>query len=305
MHEESSQPGPAAQAGTRRPSVDVVVPFRGGADELTELLVRLSRLHVRDGDTLTIVDNSPQPAAAEDEFSVRVVRAAEIHTSYYARNRGAAGGRSPWILFIDADVEPPPDLLDAYFDPAPEPGTAVLAGGVRDEDAPADGGATLAERFAALRRPMAQENTMNGGPWSYAQTANCAVRRDAFDAVGGFVAGVRSGGDADLCFRLRAAGHGIEARPRAAIVHRNRTTLRALLRQRARHGAGAAWLNRGHPGAFPPDRSLGNVWWSVRDAATTARAVASGRHDEAVLHGVRILWYWAFELGRFLPNRPR
>ena len=48
---------------------------------------------------------------------------------------------------------------------------------------------------------MSQRNTLTGVR-PYAQTAHCAVRRSAFEAVGGFREDIRSGGDADLCFRL-------------------------------------------------------------------------------------------------------
>jgi GT2 family glycosyltransferase len=263
----------------------------------------MARLRRREGDTLTVVDNSPEPTGGPaGRDGARVLRAAEVHTSYYARNRGAAAGDAEWILFLDADVEPAPDLIDGYFDPPPKTGVGVLAGGVLDEPAAPESRPSLAERFAALRRPMDQANTMRPGPWTYAQTANCAVRREAFEAVDGFTEAARSGGDADLCFRVRDAGWRLEPRERASVMHRNRTTLRSLLRQRARHGAGAAWLNQAYPGAFPPNRSPGVVWWSAQEAARTLRAIAGRDRDAAVLHGVRVAWFWAFELGRLFPN---
>ena len=98
---------------------------------------------------------------------------------------------------------------------------------------------------------MSQEITLADDQWAFAQTANAAVRRKAFEQVGGFEAGVRSGGDADLCFRIRAAGWDLERREQAAVVHRNRQTVPRMLAQRARHGAGAAWLSERWPGALP------------------------------------------------------
>ncbi len=104
---------------------------------------------------------------------------------------------------------------------------------------------------------MSQANTLGAGHWAYVQTANCAIRRSAFEQVGGFCDEVRSGGDADICFRLRDAGWAIEPRERALVVHSSRRTLGKLLRQRARMGAGAAWLDQRHPGSFPPAAGLG------------------------------------------------
>src|SRR3712207_3115704 len=97
-----------------RPAVDVVVPFRGSADERRRLLETMGALELRDGDTLTIVDNDPV-APPELGRDPRVVHAPELQTSYFARNRGAERGRAEWIVFLDADVLPQPGLLDGYF----------------------------------------------------------------------------------------------------------------------------------------------------------------------------------------------
>ena len=78
-------------------------------------------------------------------------------------------------------------------------------------------------------------------------TANCAIRRAAFDEVGGFVETIRSGGDADICFRIRAKGWDIEPRDHAVATHLNRETLKQLVRQSMRHGSGAAWLETMYP----------------------------------------------------------
>jgi GT2 family glycosyltransferase len=152
---------------------------------------------------------------------------------------------------------------------------------------------------------MSQEVTLADAEWAFAQTANAAVRRAAFDRVGGFEEGVRSGGDADLCFRVRAAGWTLERRERAAVVHRNRSTIARMLAQRARHGAGAAWLARRWPGALPRRRWPGLAWWSTKRAAQGLAAAARGRRDDALLGLLDGPTVWAFELGRLIPNRPR
>ena len=58
---------------------------------------------------------------------IKPLSAAERQTPGYARNRGVAQGRAPWIVFLDADTEPSPDLLDRYFETPPAEDTALLA----------------------------------------------------------------------------------------------------------------------------------------------------------------------------------
>jgi GT2 family glycosyltransferase len=220
---------------------------------------------------------------------VRLVEATDRRGSYYARNAGARLGGAPWILFHDADVDFPPDLVDRYVDQEPGERTGIVAGAVID--APGRGAAA---RYAVLTSAMRQ-------PDDYALTANCLVRRAAFD---GF-AEVRSGGDADLSLQLRAAGWEIERREGAAVTHRGRGSVPKLLRQRARHGSGAAWVESRHPGTFPA-RPLPGV--AKHAAVRTAQGLtALARRDGdaalvALLDGPTLV---AFELGRRLPNRYR
>jgi len=279
-----------------------VLPFRGAQEQLGLVADRLSALRLIDGDTLTIADNRPRSSDSL-RGRVRVVGAGELPTSYHARNRGAAEGSADWIVFLDADVHPPEDLLDRYFARDPADTTAVLAGAVVDEEPPPT--APPAPRYAWLKSSMSQEITLSHDGWAFAQTANAAVRREAFERVGGFEERIRSGGDADLCFRIKVAGYDIERRPDAAVVHHNRQTVPRMLAQRARHGAGANWLARRWPGALPRRSWPGLALWSLKRAAQGTRAAAGHDRDQALLGLLDGPAVWAFELGRLIPNRPR
>ena len=288
--------------------MDVVVPFAGSDDALEATLARMQRLDLAPGDTFVVADNRvEQTAATLAPEHVRVVDAGGRGGSYFARNRGAEAGANEWIAFLDADTEPPPDLLATYFADPPADQVGVLGGAVVDE-APSGAGSTVAVRFAHRFELMSQNRTLARPEFAYVQTANCAVRRAAFEAVRGFDEGIRSGGDADLCFRIRAAGWQIERREAARVTHRSRTSLRALLRQRARVGAGARWLEERYPG-FSPRRALhrtlaGDLRLIVRGLLEVAR----GRRDEGTTAAVQGLADAAFQVGWRLRNdagRPR
>ncbi len=286
-----------------RPTVDVVVPFRGEPARLEELRGRLVGLRLGAGDSIVVVDNEPTREFSERarDAVVPVVRATERATPGYARNRGAALGKAEWLVFIDADTSPSPDLLDAYFDPPPRTDTALLGGGVLDEAVPAGAGA--AARYQYLRGAMSQQDTYRHGRWGYPKTANAACRRAAFEAVGGFAAGIRAGEDADLAYRLRNGGWGVERRDAATVVHRSRQTARDFLLQKLLHGAGGAWLERSYPGSHPSRRTAGLAWWGMRAvAAGLAAAVWERDRDRAVWAVFDPLDLIVWELGRALPN---
>lgn len=286
-----------------RAAVDIVVPFFGSDAALHSLAARLAVLSVAPKDSLTIVDNRPSPDRSKVTVDgVRVIPAPERQSSYFARNVGARVGSADWIVFLDADVEPAADLVERYGEADPGPRTGLLGGSIVDGP-PLDGGErSIAARYAILRGSMEQGNTLGEGPWAYVQTANCAVRRAAFEELGGFRDNVRSGGDADFGFRLRAAGWSIEPCYEAQVVHRSRPSVKRMLAQRARHGSGAAWLNRVHPGSFPPARWSGLAVFALRGWMTAARELAAGRRDQALLAYMEPLSAWAFELGRAIPN---
>jgi glycosyltransferase involved in cell wall biosynthesis/GT2 family glycosyltransferase len=286
-----------APAPVGRPAVSTIVPFAGGAPEARALLAMLARLRLRPGDELIVVDNSLEgvvPATG----AARVIRAGRMRSSYYARNAGAEAATADWLLFLDADCVAPPDLLDRYFADPPADGDGAVAGevlGLPSQTA-------LAARYARSRRHLVQRDILERPAYRpMAVTANLLVRREAFEAVGGFHEGIRSGGDADFSWRLQDAGFAIAHRPDAAVGHRHRESLRGLLRQAARIGAGRAWAGRRHPAfRYPnPLRAL------ARSAAGVAWWTARGRLERARFKALDGLWVAAESGGYLLPNAAR
>ncbi|HET9073797.1 MAG TPA: glycosyltransferase [Solirubrobacteraceae bacterium] len=286
-----------------RPTASVIVPFTGDETALIALVTRLGALRRGPGDELIIADNRRGASAKLAAHGVRIHPAGGVATPAFARNRGAAAAMGEWLVFLDADTLPGPDHLDALLHPAPDPSTAILAGAILDVP-PSDGVSRVAAHL--LRRGhMSDQVTLGRPDHPYAQSANLAVRRDAFVRVGGFVEHARAGEDADLCFRLREAGWGLEARPRARVGHLTRAALGDLLLQLVRHGAGAAWCDRRHPGSFPAAGALGISRRLAHDLRLALSAWARGDRAGALDPCLDMLEAGAFSLGRRLPNRPR
>ena len=264
----------------------VVVPFAGTDAQLGELRSDASTASaLTPADELIVADNRSDP----------------VRTPGFARNKGADGARGEWLVFLDADTIPEPDLLDRVLRSRRRArSTAVLAGRDQRRRAPPDGGRT---REAPRGQRMSQRATLERPGTPYAQTANCAIRRDAFELAGGFDPSARAGEDADLCFRLqraRVGARGASGRGRRAPQPRVAGGVAgpdARAMGAARRGSSAG----GRASSRARDRG-GSRGGSRGRRCEAAEAAVRGEREEAVGAVLEIAGAAAFELGRLLPN---
>lgn len=283
--------------GQARPPVSVIVPFAGDETAARRAISLISLIELGSGDEAILVDNSVDAVAVAlgEQPGVQVLRAGDERSSYHARNAGAEVAAGEWLLFVDADCRPVPDLLARYFDPGPAAEIGALAGSVLG--APTQ--TAFLARYAKSRNFLDQDSGMHTHD-DAAATANLAVRRLAFDEIGGFEEGIRSGGDVDLCRRLKLAGWGLQRRSGAAVEHLHRESLVDLLGSIARYSAGARWLNERYPGTA-------RAWPLVPGLAMAGRDIAAdalrGRVESAAFRGVDALGLVAHVAGYRRSNR--
>jgi GT2 family glycosyltransferase len=201
-----------------------------------------------------------------------------------------------WILFLDADCRPEPNLLDAYFArPVPHDCGAVAGQILGEPDQ-----RSFVARYARSRRLFDHAEGLIRADCGGAAAGNLLVRREAFNAIGGFTERIRSGGDLDLCRRLQAAGWRLEFRPDALVHHRHRASLHSLLAAIARYGAGARWLNERYPGSSPPWPLQLGLLGAARDVAARVR---ERQVEEAMFLGVDCVGLVVHRLGYAAHNR--
>jgi hypothetical protein len=246
------------------------MPFAGTAPEAAAALATLAALRTAPGDERILADNSGLAGELRAPDGIRVVAAPGEASPARARNAGAEAAGGEWILFIDADTEPPVDLIDRFLDPDRPPADDVgaLAGGI----AAAPPGPGLAARYGAAKSFLDAGSHLSHPYLPRAASANLLVRRSAFAAVGGFTEGVRAAEDTDFAWRLQRAGWRLEPRLGAQVTHRYRSSLRALRRQWRGYAAGRAWLGRRYDG-FMPQPALARA---VRRTGRTGRVGAPG-----------------------------
>jgi len=229
------------------PRVSVVVCAYNAADTMDECLTAIEALRYPNVEVIVVNDGSTD---ATGEIAARHPLARVIETPNSglaaARNVGLHHATGEIVAYTDADVRVDPDWL-AYLVQRFVDAEVVAVGGpniVPVDDpwvaqcvARAPGGPThvlLDDRLA-----------------EHIPGCNCAFRRDALLAIGGFnPTFLRAGDDVDVCWRLQARGWHIGFAPAALVWHHHRASVRAYLRQQIGYGEGETWLMREHPEKF-------------------------------------------------------
>ena len=234
----SSTPTKANHNARLEPEIDViVVSYRSRATlrGCVEPLATMPRVRV------TVVDNaSPDDSLATiaDVEGIDVVRAPRNGGFAYGCNLGVARGSAPLLLFLNPDARVDAASLDALVTAMrSDPRAALVGPRILDDDGSL---AWSVRRFPRLRSTFAKalflhrawpraawtdELVRDPAVYERAATAEWVsgacmlVRRDAYEAIGGFDEGLfLYCEDTDLCLRLWQAGHTVRFEP-AALVH--------------------------------------------------------------------------------------
>lgn len=208
--------------------LSVIMPVYNGAIYLDQSLAAL-RAGTRPPDEIIVVDNgsTDDSAAKARTYGAGVLPANGHRGPAQARNRGAAAASGEVLVFVDADVVVRPDALARIEQTLLDQPDVDAVFGSYDDDPPAPG---LASRYKNLLHHYVHQH---GHREALTFWTGCgAVRKTAFDAVGGFDERYTrpSIEDIDLGARLRRAGKRVWLQADVQATHLKRWTLRSLLR---------------------------------------------------------------------------
>lgn len=217
--------------------VSVIVPVYNAGGEIRDCLESLLSLDYPKGDyEVVVVDNNSDDSTAEvvKRYPVSYVFEGK-RGSYNARNAGVRSSGGDFIAFTDADCIADGRWLKNLLDGFKDPDVGVVGGGVK-----AYKPETLVERYSAIKA-LPQDDFVHR-PMPFAATANAAFRRSVLEDVGWFDGNFTSGGDEEVCWRIKKKGYKIAHRQDAVVYHRHRKTAGELFRLYARYGRGQAML---------------------------------------------------------------
>jgi len=215
--------GTAVLVDAAQSSISVVMPLGDWNEDARRCVGQVSRLLRPDDECILVADGFPMTEAVP--AGCRVVSLAAHGGPAVARNAGAREARGAILFFVDADVLLDPDAMDIVRRHFRETDAAAVFGSY-DEKPSAP---TLVSRFRNLLHHAQHQS--HAGPVRSFWTGCGAIRRGAFEALGGF--SVRydrpAMEDIELGARLARAGGEIRLDPRLLCKHLKCWTLHAMI----------------------------------------------------------------------------
>jgi glycosyltransferase involved in cell wall biosynthesis len=223
--------------------ISVVIPVRNAMPWLEDQLRAVVGQECDDEWEVVIADNgstdqSRQVAAVWSERygRIRWVDASAVQGAPAARNAGAQAAGGDLLAFCDSDDVVRPGWLASC---ARALESADVVAGIFD--------------FWSLnglpQSPPTPASMLQLPFLPAGLGANLAVRRQAFDAVGGFAEELVTGEDIDLCWRLQTEGYRFAIEEGAVVSKRDRTGFREVFQQGFAFGRGGPVLYRRHRAA--------------------------------------------------------
>lgn len=210
----------------------VVIPVRnGGADVDACLASLMPEAGQMSADVVVVDDASTDDTTARaSAHGARVLTLASGAGPYVARNAGWRSSEAPLVVFTDVRNRAAPGWLAGLLAPFDDPTVAVAGGRVA-----LGGDERLAHRLARREDHVDPTSLLADVFLPYVTTSSMAVRRSALEATGGF-APLRSGADADLCWRIQLAGLGrVTLAPDSSMTCEPRTSVPDIWRQWRRY----------------------------------------------------------------------
>lgn len=221
----------------------IVIPSRNAAGDLPS---QLESLAIQETDVrweVVVSDNGSTDRTADvaldfaDRLDIRVVDSSGEPGRAFACNEGARSALGNSICFLDADDEVAPGYVEA------------MASALRAHPfVAARVDISLNTGWVAhTRDPFQHEGLMNVFEYlPFGIGCTLGVRREVFDAVGGFCGDIRYDEDVDFCWRVQQIGVPMSFVPEAVVRYRFRSDLRGLFMQTFNYGSGQVLLYRRH-----------------------------------------------------------
>lgn len=234
------------------PLISVIICVYNGEERIATVLESLRELDYPDYEVI-VVDDGSSDSTLEMVRRFDFVKLLELDHGGLsaARNAGAAVARGEILAYTDDDCEVDEQWLYWLARGYAEHGWDACGGPNIPPEPAFEDEAVIASAPGAPSHVMLEDEVAEHVPG-----CNLSVRKDVFDAIGGFDESYWvAGDDVDFCWRLLEGGYKIGFEGAAFVWHRRRTSFMRYLKQQWGYGKAEALLKKGHPGRFTKDSS--------------------------------------------------
>ncbi len=202
--------------------VSIIIPVYNGGEKFQQCLEAVGALSPAPHEVIVVADGDTDGSRerAERHRRVQVIALDRPHGPDYARNVGAAQATGKVLYFVDADVMVYPDALQKISETlTAHPGVSAMIGSY--DDTPTE--PNFASQYKNLTHHYVHQHSAEEASTFWGACG--AIRREAFEAIGGFRMGYRAIEDIELGYRLRASGRRILLRKDWQVKHLKRWTI--------------------------------------------------------------------------------
>lgn len=217
------------------PLISIVVPVYNGEKDIERSLFALLSASAPGAEVIVVDDaSSDNSASFATRAGVKLIRLSRNSGAAAARNMGASRAVGEILFFVDADVVVAPDAVKRVLETfRQQPDLAAVFGSYDSEPR----AKSLASQYRNLLHHYIHQT---GNQEAFTFWAGCgAIRKAAFDAVGGFDEAEtwRCIEDIELGYRLRGAGYRILLDKNLQCTHLKRWTIGSMVRTDVRYRA--------------------------------------------------------------------
>ena len=282
--------------------ITVVIPFHSRDASAGPALVGLVASLGGLARVIVVDDASPihPPTLEAPPTPVELIRRDANGGPGAARNTGLALVTTPYVAFVDSDVECVADDIVALAGWLASSSTHLIAPRIIT---PNDG-STLGS-YEASRSPLDMGERPGrvraGTRIAYVPAAVLLCEVAVLREVGGFDESLRTGEDVDLVWRIDAAGYRCRYEPAIVVGHRRRSRLVAMLEQRVGYGESTPALHARHGDKVAPVKgswsSIG-AWITLFTGIPLVAAALATTHAALLVRKLKFLPNSAVEATR-------
>jgi glycosyltransferase involved in cell wall biosynthesis len=243
--------------------VSVILPTYQGRNKLPLILSAIEKQRFRNFELIVVVDGSTDGSldflAAHHNKSLRVISQKNKGRSG-ARNAGAGEAVGELLVFYDDDMEPDADSLLRHVDFHSRGEEAVLGGNQVEYESQAKSDlqnykAWVSHRWTLKHKPGIQQ--MFAGNLFFT-AANCSIRKNTFERLGGFNEMLTDAEDFDLALRCIEQRIPVYLDKDNIAIHHDPITWPKYLRRIGQYKAANRELEILHPRLMPKAQADSN-----------------------------------------------